>query len=302
MEEKKENNLELTQEDANDLLSEFNKRGYLLEDKTYEVLNNHIQHNGIEKNQLGIEYEKKTGERVEFDVLLKTNMKIFVIDAKRTTYDWIFSPSLNKGKSLLNLICLHPKRGYVSVPMNLDEDSPIKTANHDFAVEFDGEKLSRKDNKNSLVLPRDGFRPIHDAVRKVLKQSKAILLEGKKYISDYKFVIPLVVTNGRLLYMNYKPEKIIENGDLTEIDSLVEAKAIAYNFNESFGINGEQGLGSSRPENITKTVIIVNIKHLKEIVEHLKESYLKVDFRTDKKHFTSKNFESDDSKSFWETN
>ncbi len=296
-------NLNLNADDKKDLLDLFNMKGYLLEDKVTEILNNHTDHSGIWDGDLGIEYERRNKERVEIDTILKKNRKVFVIDTKRTTVDWIFSPSLNKSNALFNFVCLHPLRKYISVPMNLEEGSPIKMVKHDFAIGFDGEKLARKNDKKTLILPREGFRPIHDAIRQVLKESKAVILEGNKYISEYNFMIPMIVTNARILHMEFEGKKIEDNGDLVDYESLTEIKAVGYNFNESFRFNSEQGLSSSRTENITKTVIIVNIHHLKEIIEYLSKLYVSQNFRTDKKSFTSTKLEQYDStREFWETN
>lgn len=294
--------LSLDEQDKKDLLEMFNKKGYLLEDKVTEILNNHTSYSSIWSGSLGMEYQKRNNERLEIDTILKKDMKVFVIDTKRTTYDWFFSPSLNKKNILFNFICLHPKRKYVSVPMNLEDECPIKMVSHDFTLGIEGGKLERKNDKKTLVLPRDGHRPIHDAIRQILKESKAVLMEGNKYISEYNFIIPMIVTNARILYMGYEAKDIEDNGDLIDYKALTEVGAVGYNFNESFGFNTEVGLGSSKIENITKTVIIVNIHHLKEIVEYLSKLNVSVDFRTDKKTFTSSKLEQfDDTRKFWES-
>src|SRR3989344_1681920 len=153
----------LSDEDKKDLIEEFNKRGYLLEDRMIEVLDSIENHYGILKGEIGMEYGRRNNnERVEIDAMLFTNQKLFLFDAKRTEYDWIFAPSLHKAVNTINLICHHPKRKFISLPMKVRENSPIRIVHHDFVVGFEGANLGKKNDKKSLALPKEKFRPIHD--------------------------------------------------------------------------------------------------------------------------------------------
>lgn len=261
--------IELEENDKKDLIKEFNIKGYLLEDKVIEVLSNHIESDRIHKNSIGIEYGiRNKGERVEIDAVVKVRGKVLIIEAKRSKYDWIFAPSLHQQTDLVNLIYISPKNGHVVKKMKVDTDFPIKMLYHVFEAGFEGDKLFRA-SQNKLSLP-DKRRPVHDAIRQVLKESKAALLEkGKFSIDENNFVIPIIVTNARLLSLDYSQKNINEKGDLIDFDNLKEIGAVGINFNEYFGFNNEYGLSSAIVEEITKTVFIVNIGHLKEIVEYI---------------------------------
>jgi len=250
-----------------------------------DVLSNHISSYGIWKGQIGVEYGcRNGGERVEIDAILRLNCKTIVADAKRTEFDWIFSPSLHRPNNIVNLIAVGKRRDHFVRTMKIDV-GPIKIVYHDFAIGFNGDKLSRKNGKG-LMLPHS-FRPIHDAIRQVLKETKATLLEGEKYIpSEYSLVIPIIVTNARLLLLDYALENINSKGDLSDFSSLKEVKAVGVNYHECFGFNTEAGISSSEKENIVKTVFIINIKHLKEIIEFLSKLYPIKSF--DEMYFTDK--------------
>jgi len=275
----------LSKEDKKDLLNEFSKRGYLLEDEVIEILDKCFSNDGIWTGEIGVEYGRRNkGERVEMDVIFRKNTKTFVVEAKRTEFDWIFSPSLHQPKNIFNLILRLPERGHVVESMAPDE-GPVKIAYHDFAIGFDEKKLARKENSDKLVLPYS-FRPIHDNVRQVLKETKAVLLEGNKYIPlQNSIIIPIIVTNARLLYADFVSEDISEKGDLKNLSSLKEVKAIGFNFHEYLGFNTESGLSSSEQEGIVKTVFIINIRYLKEIIEYLCNLNPKIFYG--KYHFTS---------------
>jgi len=286
-EEVKDVELALETNDKKDLLKEFTKRGYLLEDKMIDILSNHIEKSyGISSGQIGVEYGiRNGGERVEIDAILRLNCKTIVADAKRTKFDWIFSPSLHRPNNIVNLIAIGKGRNHFVKTMQID-DGPIKIAYHDFAIEFDENELSRKGG-NKLSTPHS-FRPIHDAMRQVLKETKAVLLEGEKYIPrEYSLVIPIIVTNARLLFLDYKKANITTKGDLEDFSSIKEVKAVGVNFHEYLGFNTEQGLSSSEKEGIVKTVFIINIKYLKETIEFLSKLYPSKSF-TDQEYFTSK--------------
>lgn len=262
-----------------------------------DILSNHIDESyGISSGQIGVEYARRNGgERVEIDAILRLNAKTIVTDAKRTEFDWIFSPSLHRPDNIVNLIAIGKGRKHFVKTMRMD-DGPIKIVYHDFVIEFDENKLSRKRNSNKLSLPRS-FRPVHDAIRQVLKETKAVLLEGEKYIpTDCSFVIPVIVTNARLLFLDYERENITPKGDLVDFSSIKEVKSVGVNFHEYLGFNTGQGLSSSENEGVVKTIFIINIKYLKEVINFLSNLYLSKSF--DVKYFTSKrsNFE----QSAWE--
>ncbi|MCX6746876.1 MAG: hypothetical protein NTU63_01945 [Candidatus Pacearchaeota archaeon] len=260
----------LEEKDKKDLIKEFNKRGYLLEDKMISILSRRLStFNNLYKNPIGIEYGRRNnGERIEIDAIVEIGDKTFVLDAKRTEYDWIFSSSIERPNNAINVVYIHPKEGYVSQPMIIDSSLGfLNVVYHDFAIKFGENKLIRGRGEK-ISLPEVN-RPIHDAIRQILKESKAVLLEGSKYMSAGKFLIPIIVTNARLLYLDFKDSQIDEQGNLTDWNSLKEVKAVGYNFHESFSFNTEQGFHSSRPENIVKTAFIVNINHLKETIEYL---------------------------------
>jgi len=276
-EEKETNNeIVLSDDDKEDLLKEFNKRGYLLEDEVIEILDKRFSRDEIWMGEIGVEYGRRNkGERVEMDVIFRKNTKTFIVEAKRTEFDWIFSPSLHRPKNIFNLILRWDKRGYIVRSMTPDK-GPIKIAHHDFAIGFDGKKLARKGKGDKLVLP-DSFRPIHNHVWQVLKETKAVLLEGNKYLPhSHSMIIPLIVTNARLLYADFVRENIGKGGDLENLSSLKEVKAIGLDFHEYLGFNTEAGLSSSEQEGIVKTVFIINIKYLKEVVEYICGLNLKI--------------------------
>ena len=264
----------LEAKDKEDILNEFNKRGYILEDTMIDILSNHIEKSyWMSSGQIGVEYARRNdGERVEIDAILRLNAKTIVAEAKRTEFDWIFSPSLHRPKDIVNLIAIGKGRDHHVKTMKIDE-GPIKIAYHDFAIEFDEDKLYRNGKNEKLSLPHS-FRPIHDAMWQVLKETKAVILEGEKYIpGEYSLVIPIIVTNARLLFLDYHKEDIAINGDLKSFSSIKEVKSVGVNFHEYLGFNTEQGLHSSKLEGVVKTIFIINIKYLKEVIEFLSTLY-----------------------------
>ena len=249
------------EKEKNVFLNTLNKKGFILEDRSFRVISQspYVELNSMRRNH-AVDFER---ERVEFDILVESGGdKHFIIECKRTDYTWIFMKDKDRN-DVLNII-YDSKKG---IRVNSHTTGNFKSSySYDIAIGLkeDG-TLRRSDGE----LAQTSYKDVRDNVRQVLKQVGVYIntpLYDKK-ITPSDLIIPVVITNSPIYYLEYDVEDIKEDGDLKHYREIKDVGMVAYNFPEvikwgSSRIFNDKDIGNNG-DNL-KTVFIVNIHKIKE--------------------------------------
>lgn len=245
--------MELSEKDKQLFLNTLNKKGFLLEDKAWKIFSTKVSNLvSIRRN-----YVISDGEnRVEIDVLAKIKDKNFIVECKHTDYSWIFTKPPDRPETI-NLIYGHKTEGLIVKPRST---SDFITSTSHISILFNEEELVRKRGN----LAQTSYRDVDEAVLQVLKETKTYFLE-RKGTTKYEFLIPMIVTNNPIYYLKYSEENLNERGDLEDYSSFEEIPAILYNCPQILGIERNK-FSKYFGDGIIKSVFIVNVEHLEEII------------------------------------
>lgn len=250
----------MKEEDKSLLIKTINKKGFILEDRTWKTLNDNFPLNsGIARGSVT---RKNSQERIEIDVVLVIESRHFIIECKHTDYSWIFPKPLNRSNDI-NLIHNYTNSGALNI--NSRSTSDFQVVYNDLCILLNKDGSVKKESKSDYA--QSSYRDVHDAVRQVLKNLKVYLID---YIGNPKgyFFIPTIVTNADLYFMDYSEKDINEKGDFTNFKRLEKIPYLIYNFSE---ILGEPFSNNEAP---MKSIFIININHLKEAINIIKDQSL----------------------------
>ena len=247
-------------EDEVNFLRALNKKGFLLEDKTWKLLEESVFYD-LTRNRV-IEYNDK---RVEIDIILETKKKIYIIECKRTDYNWFFPKAIER-KDTLNLI-FDSNEG-VKVKTRLTND--FKTTWFDIAVKFKENGLLDLVSRGEV---RTSYEDIHNKIRQVLKETEAYIFD-KRFID--KIIIPIIVTNTNLFQVDYSKANLNSRGDLVTLPSIRTITSIVYNFPEIMRWDkGKQVIKNLNTyQDHVKSIFIVNVNHLVNLIKKIEDQDL----------------------------
>ncbi len=243
----------------NEFLETVNRAGYILEERAYKVLKDL----GVTTNQT---YRTDKG-RVEIDLILGNNNVIFVIECKKTYYDWVFTHGLKNDTNFF-LTMIDEGKPSMTIDKSSNYSGDYKISKHQISVKISDDKTLEKSNNNKDVRTSDTF---NKNIYQLLENFDVFLeqtpLRGRRYI------IPVIVTNARLFYMQYGEESINDFGDLSNF-KLEPQDKIVFNFPY---IAKWQDNELARDRNFgcisEKSIFIVNIKSLREFIQRLFNSF-----------------------------
>lgn len=227
-------------------LKTVNERGFILEVQAHEVLQN-TKIDSINKNPL---YETIEGNQIETDALVTIGDCHFIIECKRTNYNWAFMKEKNSPD-------------YISFIRRNDSDYHIKdlkfnrpASSHGFGVAINDESK----NKESAI--KTAYKDVRDHAKQVLAATEAYMRSHPAKAT----YIPTIITNAKLFKIDYDKEKIDENGDLGYILNQKNTNEIYYNIPQMvrnpFTNRPIVPKGGYIERHHMKSVLIVNIKNL----------------------------------------
>ena len=252
-------------EDKELFLRTLNHKGFLLEDKTWKILENSSFLKSLSRNKV----IDCNGERIELDLVFVSDNHNLVIECKRTDFSWIF-PKAQERSNVLNIISDSNEGIKVKTIINND----FNTAWYDVAVEFKEEgRLNITNNRDNLA--KTSYKDIHDHIKQVLKETEAYLSCGR-YLG--KLIMPVIVTNAPLYFLKYSKGDIDSNGNLIDYTNLEEVEGVVYNFAEVMRWDrGRQTIANSADslfQDHVKSVFIVNINHLDSFLSKMLDESL----------------------------
>lgn len=253
-------------EDKEIFLKSLNKKGFLLEDKTWKILNE-LSSTSISRNKV-VEHE---GERVEIDFIFESDECCLIGDCKRTDFSWIFAKA-NERSNTLNIIYDSSK----GMKVRTKNTSTFSTAWTDIGVMFGEDGKLVVENNGFAKSPRESWNDLHKNIRQILKETEAYI-QTRRFLN--KIIIPIIVTNSKLCLLKYSKGDIGENGDLTNYESIKEVEGIVYNFPEVLKWDKMQQIIKSNDDehfqHHVKSIFIVNINHLRSFIPKILNQYFK---------------------------
>lgn len=255
-------------EDKEIFLKTLNHKGFLLEDKTWKILEGKDNLSSLSRNKV-IEY---FNERIEIDFIFVSGDHHLVIECKRTDYSWIF-PKARERPNTLNLIFDSTD----GMGIKTRTTSDFKTAWWDIAVMFkDDNRLCTRND-----LGKTSYKDVHDHIKQVLKETEAYLSTDRFF---NKTIMPTIVTNAKLYFLEYSKGDIDSNGNLIDFTNMEEIEGIVYNFPEVMRWDKKRqvisNVGNSISQDHVKSVFIVNINHLDSFISKMMNHYYEYEIKS----------------------
>ena len=264
--------MEFNTQDKNEFIKTINEKGFMLEERTWKILQSEINRVRHIKKGVVIDYNNN---RIEIDALLQTTTgRCFILECKRTKFSWIF-PKLSTQDNTVNEIYFDKTKG-LQVRSNIT--SRFTSVFSDISIMLnDDETLERNQQQRA----KTSYKDIHEHLRQVLKNTEAHLstFRNDDKITNINFIgvsfFPVIVTNSPLYILKYNSDNINTNGDLTDYESVESVPYLIYNFSEVMRWdNSSQIIENVHHRNYNlKSVFIVNINHLTELVTYLERGY-----------------------------
>lgn len=249
--------MEMTNEEIEKaLLAALNKRGFILEERTWNVLD-YVVEGMKEANRTRV--LDREGERIEIDAYACTSNLELIIECKRTVNSWYFAK--RKQNDIIDILYEYDGYKIRTRIVNHGEFS-IHSSSYGMAL---SEQMKMTDNENQES------QPIHKAVRQILKNVEAILQQDPKERKGSIAVTPIIVTNAELNLINYEENDITIEGELSKLNKIEKVDYLAFNFKQA--LYAEKGGIALVPHvNDDKdatdiTVYIVNISALANFIK-----------------------------------
>ena len=266
------NQISLDNSNISNFLNHLNKKGFILEDKTYKLLKAHFPSYEIIRN-LAIEgTTPQTGtnniQHAEIDLFVRTPNNDLVIECKRTSFTWFFP----KNKDRKNIIYFVYDTNKGLTKKGLISDDAITTYS-DLALEI---------SADGKVTPNTNYKDVRDNTNQVLRTMQIYLSKItplKRFIS--KALIPVIVTNTPLYLVTYKTEQLTSNGDLNAPVDITQIPFLAYNVSRlmRWDVDCSQTIKhigykeASDPDDF-QTVFICNVETLNKFIAFIEDSSL----------------------------
>ena len=259
----------LHSDDEKTFLDTLNKRGFILEYKTYKILQSlagtHLKRNFI------LDYGEK---RIEIDIFFVYNKLAFIFECKRTDYTWVFAKAFER-QDILHLISA-PASGLCTVTSRPTKN--FITVENGIGMLFNDNKRLKIPNNERLAKTESNDHNLHSNIKQVLNETSAYLSHTDQQDG---LVVPVIVTNTDLFVLTFSGHHIDKKGDLQGYNNIKIVPYLAYSFPEFLKYQRPWGIECeplSEDHNL-KTVFIVNINHLGEFVRIVSE--LSPDSKTD---------------------
>ncbi len=208
------------------LLGVMNKQGYILEERTEEVLNQLCNKNDQRYGYARISHLKsnfkwkRSEEEYEIDLLVVINNTCFIIECKKTEKSCFFGfRNAKQEEDFFHFIVLENSR----VDINKCKKEKYKISKPFFASSSDdkGELIPMNKKANYDVTQKF----LDDTIRQVFRNTKAFTDSVKddsyfKYFKGCKYFIPIIVTNSDLFRIDYDMGNVDENGDLSDVSEV----------------------------------------------------------------------------------
>lgn len=253
--------------DKNVFIKTLNKKGFLLEDKTWKMINDFMGIDGIRKNEIFDHYD---GRPVEIDLIFKKGNKIFIIECKRTEYSWFF-PKAKELKNSINLI-FSTENGFEKKRRNIRNIDDLPSVWNNAAILLgDGNSIVR--NTGNKNLAQTSYKDVRDNVKQVLRETEGFI--SNEDIEENKIIIPVIVTNTDLYLMNYSKSNLNSRGDISSIEDsdLKEIYQACYNIPETMYYKSNSEIDKiddkTRSSDEVKSVFITNVNNLKKLIDTL---------------------------------
>jgi len=274
-----------------DFLKLLNKEGFLLELKTQFVLDNFNYRNRV-WNKTFYWNERN----YEVDAIERIGNYNLIIECKKTSYSWVFSKSV-ESINITNILSFRKEKLYfVDDPVRVgsvpdDKDAfgddyktyvfttsldKMKLVDKILAVEFEVEYNPHyKNSHNSFLDIQNSRTDINDAINQVLINVEGVCNFFNYFNEDVNLdnslIVPLIITNAKLLILNFSEKNINKNIDLEEKDIVYEEVGyLGVNSNKVIHLPMFYPLSpkDKYQNNDLKTVFIVNIAYLKDFIEN----------------------------------
>lgn len=239
-------------EDKKLLIKTINKRGFILEDRTWKIIKNHPNLRRIARGLIPRKFKSSEGERAEIDVVGVIGNKHFVIECKHTDYSWIFPKSFDRPNTI-NTIYGFPQGLIISSRPTSD----FKTVFVDLPIMINENGSLKKESRSDYA--QTSFKDVYDHIGQLLRNLKAYLYDELDMRNQY--YVPIIVTNANLYFFDYDETDIDNKGDFKNFKSLESVPYLIYNFSDL--------IGEPFPEDEAqmKSIFIININHLEEAIE-----------------------------------
>lgn len=250
-------NLNKDEKNLQSVIDALNKKGFILEDRTFKIILKYVPSYEITLNKPLV--DSKRGERKEIDLLIRFLNKLLVIECKRTIFSWFFPRNTTKN-GRVGFITNSNTRIFTKC-----RDTSFKAVRSGFALGLNEEGSYTKNSS-----PND----VNDAIYQLMCNIQLFLNEldtlSDKFMN--KELIPIIVTNANLFIIDYCYEDLNENGDLNENHREISPEPyVAFNFpmilkwNETQTV-GFSGVRNSEESEHLKTIFIVNVEKLDEFI------------------------------------
>ncbi|NNM43271.1 MAG: hypothetical protein HKM07_02890, partial [Chlamydiae bacterium] len=97
------------------------------------------------------------------------------------------------------------------------------------------------------------------------------LHQKKEFLSEFVTFIPVIVTNAKLYSMEFSPEQIDVDGNLKDFCNYQQENYVGFNFSDSVKWDAGKQEIITESGSFEKTVFVVNVNHLVEFIEGIKQ-------------------------------
>lgn len=284
-------------EDPNEqqvLLNLLNREGFALEDAIYETLSAYRHELKLHRGDVFEGVPHRDNDRVEIDLWAQSGNFVFLLESKKSEYDWIFlqNKSIAKDVHIISgpektvsthnriLNCVDCVSKQVVEILPTDERTSLY-------------RQTQNQKTKNIVLPVRSAR--EDLARSAIRQAlfNLEILMHDQLLNDHtwrgpshRIFIPVIVTNAPLFSCTYDASDINSNADLTKI-ALKPITIAAFNHSEilRWGHHYENNLcHKGNPAHISeirndderfkdthnKTVFVVSKNHLLPFIDKIK--------------------------------
>ncbi|CUI18023.1 hypothetical protein PNK_2429 [Candidatus Protochlamydia naegleriophila] len=229
-------------EDPNEqqvLLNLLNREGFALEDAVYEALSTYRYDIKLHRGDVFEGVPHRDNDRIEIDLWAQSGNFVFLIESKKSEYDWIFLQNQDSTKDVH--IISGPEKTVSARNRILNCVDCVSKQVMEVLTTDDKTSLYRQPQNQktkNIMLPLRSTR--EDLARSAIRQAlfNLEILMHDQLLNDetwrgqsHRIFIPVVVTNAQLFCCTYEASDINSNADLTKI-VLKPITAAAFNHSE----------------------------------------------------------------------
>ena len=270
-----ENHQDDNVEEKKRLLSLVNQEGFIFEATIENILSERPDVTEIRRGEVLSSNTHRVNTRVEIDCITKIENRCFIIEAKKSSYDWNL---LENEEEIKDIHFIRKEGEDVSVINgSLDRIGCVSKS----AIEI----KAATDNKGKSLLARstrDEY--VHAHVRQALFSTEAVICNQTKLNIQANLFITVIVTNAKLFAARYNNKYINEQHELTKV-AFIPIEFAAFNHSEVLW-NGDAEIQHIGRPNVSgdpfcsddkrfkgsqiKTVFIVSANSLNKFIDMIK--------------------------------